>query len=80
MNHINLPSEVEIHTYNKLSQIMRKTQQILTLMRENKVLDIESKRIKNQLNDLRGEVHDCPIHGTIKLVNEECIPYSNRLS
>lgn len=80
VNHINLPSEAEIDAYNKLSQIMKKTQQILTLMRENKVLDIESKRIKNQLNDLRGEVHDCPIHGTIKLVNEECIPYSNRLS
>lgn len=80
VNHINLPSEVEVEAYNKLSQIMKKTQQILTLMRENKVLDIESKRIKNQLNDLRGEVHDCPIHGTIKLVNEECIPYSNRLS
>lgn len=80
VNHVKLPSESEIETYNKLSLLMKKTQQILTLMRDNKVLDIESKRIKNQLNDLRGEVHDCPIHGTIKLVNEECIPYSNRLS
>lgn len=73
-----LPSELELNTLKVLDSFNGPLNRALFLMRENKVLDIESKRIRKQLDDLEGEVYDCPIHGTIKFVNgKECVPYNN---
>lgn len=46
----------------------------------NKVLALnkakaELKKLKEEIDSYGGEVYDCPIHGTIKFVNEECIRY-----
>lgn len=36
---------------------------------------VELKKLKEEIDSYGGEVYDCPIHGTIKFVNEECIRY-----
>lgn len=36
---------------------------------------LELKKLKEEIDSYGGEVYDCPIHGTIKFVNEECIRY-----
>lgn len=38
---------------------------------------LELDKLKAEIDSYGGEVYDCPIHGTIKFVNEECIRYSN---
>lgn len=78
VNDVKLPSEVDIKTIETLNSFYPILNKILKLQRENKVLDIESKRLKMQLDKLQGEVYDCPIHGSIKFVNgKECVPYHN---
>jgi len=78
INHTKLPSETEMKTLETLNSFYPLLNRALYLMRENKVLDIEGKRIKMQLDNLKGEVYDCPIHGSIKFVNgKECVPYRN---
>lgn len=78
VNDTKLPSEDEIKTIEVLNSFYPLLNRVLYLLRENKVLDIESKRLKMQLDNLKGEVYDCPIHGSIKFVNgKECVPYHN---
>lgn len=36
---------------------------------------LELKKLKEEIDSYGGEVYDCPIYGTIKFVNEECIRY-----
>lgn len=72
-----LPDSNEIKALEFISKFTPNVNRILKLHRENKVLNIECARIKNQLDRLEGEVYDCPIHGTIKFVNgKECVPYN----
>ena len=41
----------------------------------NKLSDLKSqaKDLKEEIDSYGGEVYDCPIYGSIKFVNEECI-------
>lgn len=59
-----------LNTLLILNRLAINCNSVIDLMRIQSMIESEKK----ELDSLGGEEFDCPIHGTIKLVNEECVP------
>lgn len=84
---LNASSNVEI-TLSKSSKSVSMNLSILEFLNKSSLLieslddylKIEEKEegieiLEEELNSKGGEIHDCPIHGQIMYLDEECIPY-----
>lgn len=71
-----LPPKSNLVALKSLTDIYLKLLEVQKLDSTIKDLKESNEIIKSELDYLKGEVYDCPIYGTIKLVDEECIPYN----
>lgn len=80
IDYVKVPSEKDIKGLEYLRKISDSINKLDSLARNIIEDEIAITNIKDELDNLEGEVYDCPIHGTIKFVDEKCVPYYNRLT
>lgn len=56
-----------------LEKILNKVLESEIIVEKLETLNSEVKSLKEEIDSYGGEVYDCPIYGSIKFVNEECI-------
>ena len=76
ISYIDLPGVERIESLSKLEEIFETVDRLSDLMNVTSELKEENDRLKLELDSYGGEDYDCPIYGTIKFVNEECIRIS----
>lgn len=77
------PKSILDKNFIKLLEILEEMKDCVyetkSLMETVDSLEDEIEELESELDSFEGEVHDCPIHGTIKFVDgKECIPFNNR--
>lgn len=78
-----LPKSIPNKNFIKLLEVLEEMKDCVyetkSLMETVDSLEDEIEELESELDSFEGEVHDCPIHGTIKFVDgKECIPFNNR--
>lgn len=76
ISYIDLPGVERIESLSRLEEIFETVDRLSDLMNVTSELKEENDRLKLELDSYGGEDYDCPIYGTIKFVNEECIRIS----
>lgn len=72
----------EIDTENliqiiKVSNYLGDVSKCIDNVLSNGDVETEIDLIQEEINSEEGEIYECPIHGRIKFINSDCIPYYN---
>lgn len=70
---VKLPSLDKIKSCEELENLVSVLDDYSIKIDKQNKLKQEMKTLKEEIDSYGGEVYDCPIYGSIKLVNEECI-------
>lgn len=70
---VKLPSLDKIKSCEELENLVSVLDNYSIKIDKQNKLKQEMKTLKEEIDSYGGEVYDCPIYGSIKLVNEECI-------
>lgn len=65
------PSNLKV--CEELESLLEGMDSFTKVISDGESLKDEATKLKEEIDSYGGEVYDCPIYGTIKLVNEECI-------
>lgn len=66
-------NKVNLEAIKSLEDMYSGVNKLIYSLEVNNRLIEENRRLKEELDSYGGEEYDCPIYGTIKFVNEECI-------
>lgn len=73
ISNVKLPSIEKIKSCDELDQLVSTFNEYALKLKSYAKDREELKLLKEEIDSYGGEVYDCPIYGSIKFVNEECI-------
>lgn len=76
----NIKKDIDARTLSqilKVSDYLKEVSKSIDSVLVNGDIETEIDLIQEEINSEEGEIYECPIHGRIKFVNSDCIPYYN---